>query len=361
MNYKKTVAIAAAAGALTTMALPAFAETSLYGSARVATFWNTEQPLQAVGAAKPDTNTDFDLRNQNNSRFGVKASEGNLAGRVELGIGTPGLGTGGNTTVYTRLAYGTCKFDLGTLLVGQNFTPYDFVSQQVALDDTGNTGYGRLYDGRQPQLKMTLNNGMYLAAIRPGGNAAVYTASETFLPKLNVGYEGKAGTVAYGGGVVGQVYKLSSADKQIVSAMGYVHGVVPAGPASIAFNLGVGQNLGEMGLAEGATASVAGTNVQNNFTVSAMVQGTFTASEMVKINVGLGYVTTSGKTAVTSASTTSWSKDDNKMAAFINAPIMLAKNVSVTPELTYIDQLDEKNGNKGAKNYIYGAKWQMDF
>lgn len=365
MNFKKTAAIVAAAGALAALAVPAMAETTLYGSARTATFWTTNQPGYAAGAVKPDNNTDFDLRNQTNSRFGAKFANGDVTGQIELGLGLSGLGTavgGGNTAVYTRLIYGTSKFDFGTLLVGQTYTPYWFASDQVALDDQGNNGYGSIYDGRQPQLKLTLNNGVYVALIRPGTPAAAPATSETFFPKVAAGYEGKAGIFAYGAGVAAQMYTDRAAagqDESVTSVLGYFHGKLPAGPANIGFNLGVGQNLGNMGIAEGLSAAynATGKKMENNLTVSALVTAGFIVSPTVKVNVGLGYVTTDGKTAAG----VDFKKADNKLSAYVSAPIILAKGFSVTPEFTYQDQLDESTGAKGAKDYIYGAKWQFDF
>lgn len=382
MTLKKTASIVAAAGVLTALAVPALAaETSIYGSIRLATFWNTDQPLQAVGAAKPDTNTDFDLRNQANSRLGVKATEGNFFGHVELGIGNPSLGTANNTIVYTRLAYGTYKFDFGTLLVGQTYTPYEFLSQQVALDDNANIGYGCLYDGRLPQLKFTLGNGLYIAAIRPGGAAAPagstaasgqaapatldtmgrVNASQTYLPKVAVGYEGKAGNFAFGGGILAQTYKTmtTATQEQVNSAMGYFHGTVTAGAVKVGFNVAAGQNLGDMSVDSNAAAvyNTVSKKIENSTTISGLVEAGLTLSPSLKLNAGLGYVQNDGK----NANGTDWAKVDNKMAFFVNSPLTLAKNISVTPEFTYLDQLDEKNGDKGSKNYIYGAKWQMDF
>lgn len=363
MNFKKTVAIVAAAGALTALALPAMAETTLYGSARTATFWDTNQPGYASGAAKPDSNTDFDLRNQSNSRFGAIATDGKLGGRVELGLGL-GAG-GGNTTVYTRLIYGTYKFDAGTLLVGQTYTPYWFASDQVAFDDNGNNGYGSIYDGRQAQIKFSMSNGLYVAAIRPNGSAApvaadasnTVAASEVYIPKLCVGYEGKVGGFAFGGGVVGQTYKLVLNDKQINSVLGYFHGKVAAGPANIGFNVGVGQNLGDMGIAEGVSAATSATAVEDNLTLSALATVGFAVAPTVKVNAGIGYVTTDGK----SAAGVDWKKADNKMSAYVNAPFTIAKGFTITPEITYQDLLDKSDGSKDKNDIIYGAKWQFDF
>lgn len=353
MNFKKTVTIAAAAGALCAFALPALAETTLYGSARVQNFWKTNEN-KAVNPS--DTNTDFDMHLATTSRLGINFSNGALAGKVEVG--------GSNSN--TRLLYGTYKFDFGTLLVGQNYNGYYVGSAQVApiaADDNTNINYGALWDQRQAQIKLTLNNGVYLAAIQ--STVPVTASSELLIPKLNVGYEGKADNITFGGGIVGQTYKEQLIKKDIVSVMGYAHGTLQAGPAALLVNLGVGQNTGNMGLTSGnaagptagpAAAYAGATNVYANskdtISIEGMIQGSYTVSPVVKVNAIFGYAQDDN---------TTFTKVDNRMSVTVNAPVTLAKNVTIIPEFDYIDQLDQRNGTKGNKDYIYGAQMRIDF
>ena len=44
-----------------------------------------------------------------------------------------------------------------------------------------------------------------------------------YLPKLNVGYAGKAGAIGYNVGVVGTSFK-NAGDKQITAVLGYITG-----------------------------------------------------------------------------------------------------------------------------------------
>ena len=169
MNFKKTVAIVAAAGALTALAIPAMAETTLYGSARMATFYNL--PMQpATGKT-----AGIDEHLQANSRFGANFSNGDVGGKVEIGLRDNGTAINGSTTTgldYTRLLYGTWNFGSGKLTVGQDYNSYYTFTAQVHDDDNGLNGYGALWDGRQPQIRVNLNNGVYFAAIQPTGNVA---------------------------------------------------------------------------------------------------------------------------------------------------------------------------------------------
>lgn len=349
MNFKKTVAIVAAAGAMAALAVPAMAETSIYGSARLATFYNTVDDT-VIGS-----NTDFEEALHANSRLGVNFSNGTQGAKVEVGVGPAGLST--------RHIYGTQKFDFGTVLVGQTENPYYFFSASVAKQDNVNNNYGSLWDTRLAQIKLTMDNGLYVAAIVPSTAAGT---SENYFPKMNVGYEGKAGNFAYGGGVVGQTYKIQTAatgatGDTVTSLLGYFHGKLTAGAAAVQFNLGVGQNMGNMGFtsANGATtaaASAGSTNVyaggEDTVSMEGYVQGSYTLSPTMKLNAGVGYAQDDNDAFV---------DVDNRMTMFVNANITLAKGFSVTPEFAYFDQLDQAAGTKGNKEYLVGAKWQMDF
>lgn len=349
MNFKKVVTIAATAGALAALAVPAMAETSLYGSARLTTFWNT------VDSPTIGSNTDFQENLQANSRLGINFTNGTHGGKVELGVGTAG--------VTTRHMYGTEKFNFGTVLVGQTENPYYFISSSVAKDENVSNGYGSLWDTRQPQIKLTLNNGFYVAAITPSSSASAGT-TENYLPKMNAGYEGKAGNFAYGAGVLGQTYKVQNGTTgattdTVTSLLGYFHGTLKSGAAELKFNLGVGQNMGNMGFvaAAGSTQSNIYAGGEDTTTIEGFVQGGYAVSPTVKLNAGFGYVTDDNDR---------FAKADNRMQIFVNAPIVLAKGFSVTPEFSYFDQLDNTNtttfvSTEGNKEYLVGAKWQMDF
>ena len=386
MNFKKLATIVAAAGALTALAIPAMAEVTVYGSARVGTFWDTRTDARLSTAVAPKNNTDFVESNFNGSRVGANFSDGSLTGKVELGLGSNGnygvsYGTGSNTQVYTRLVYGEYKFDAGKLLVGQNFTPYTFLGAQVAYDDNAGNGFGTAYDGRQPQVKFTLNNGLYIDLIRNGGTAApayptnntsttvtdqqgTVALAETLIPKVAIGYEGKAGDFTFGGGALGQTFKYNAGNR-VNSFMLYAHGTATAGPLAFALNLSGGENLGDMSLVNTSKATLAatGTGVYNTLTYAALGQITYTVSPTLKTNIGAGTHFEKAKTNTG----VSYQKNNTEFAAFVNVPITLAKNVSITPEITYINHGNDviansaTTYNKGAVDYVYGAKWQFDF
>lgn len=352
MNFKKTVTIALAAGALTALAVPVMADTSFYGSARMTTFWNT---IDSKGVG---TNADFHETLQGNSRLGVNFANGNLGGKVEMGLGKGGL--------TTRHMYGTYKFDIGTVLVGQTENPYYFITSSVANDENVGNGLGSLWDTREPQIKFTMNNGLYVNAIMPTSDTGAELDAKTsrnYLPKLNIGYEGKVDNFAFGLGGVGQTYKQTTptANDTINSVMGYVHGTFKSGPAELKFNLGLGQNMGNMGFVKAGSGQTAQRNVrvggENTFSYEGFVQGTYKISDMLNVAGGFAYAADDN---------CHFDKVDNRMQFFVNAPITIAKGFSITPEFSYIDQLDDNDmktfaSSKGPKEYLVGAKWQINF
>lgn len=371
MTLKKTAVIAAAAGALCAIAVPALAETNLYAIARVGMFYDTNK-----AAGSRASQTDFDLRNEATSRLGMIAKVGNLGGKAEIGLGnlatdtgrtgTP-LGTGHATTVYTRELYGTYKFDgVGTLLVGQTYQPYTVLTASVINDDAAGTdGSGGLYEGRQPQLKFTLDNGLYVDLIRPNYANTGYASTGGYLPKIALGYDGKIGNVSLGGGVVGQVYHANTdsttkSHSNELSYLGYAHAKATFGALDALVNLGVGRNLAEMAFKEGTTSGLAlgagGTNV-NVYTYSVVGQLGYTFSPVLKANAGCGYVNNGAATFVA----TKLVKHDELIQAFVNAPITLAKGVSIVPEVAVRNQVTDAAGAFQAVDYLYGAKFEMAF
>ncbi len=365
MNFKKTAAIVAAAAALTAMALPALAETSFYGSARVHTGYVAQD--NAVGTR--DT-TNFDESLLATSRFGMNASSGDLTGKVEFGSANA------NGAVYTRLLYGTYKFGFGSVKVGQDYNSYYFISNQTTGGDNVNNNYGSLWDTRQPQIKVAMNNGLYVAFIQPTATATGALTTKILMPKTNIGYEGAAGMFKFGAGVVGQAYQETVAystataaqtTTRVSSALGYVHGTLGMGPAEIKFNLGYGNNLGNMGFTSAGTNRnvLAAGKYTSTTTLEGFVQAKYTVSPTLAMNVGFGYSADTNDAFQTAATTTAAAigkKTDNRMMVYANVPVGLGKGFTVVPEVAYMDQLDNKNSNtKGAKTTYVGAKWQMDF
>jgi len=345
---KKQLVILSAVAAVTAFAVPAMAETTLYGSARMATFYNMADDKGAVGKT-----AGFDEHLQGNSRFGANFSNDAVSGKVELG-----------TAVNTRLLYGTYNFGGGKLTVGQDYNSYYTFVAQTHGDDNGFNGYGALWDTRQAQIRVNMNNGLYFAAITPTGNVngtpaasgAIVPNAEAssniklYLPKLNVGYAGKAGAISYNAGVVGQTFKNVTINEQVNALLGYVNGKAGFGATTLMFNLSYAQNAGNMGFLGRQVYSTAAKKNSQGF--EGYVQLTQKLSDTLSANAGLGYVTDKVSGAAHA---------DDKMSFFVNAPITLAKNVYITPEISYYDEMKSATGASQAKSTAIGAQFRIDF
>ncbi len=350
---KKQLLVLSAAAMVAAAAVPAMAEVNLYGSARLATFYNIVDTKGAAGKV-----SGFDEHLQTNSRVGATYNNGDVGGRFEYGA------SGGNANI--RLLYGTWNFGSGKLTVGQDYNSYYVLSNQVHGDDNVNNGYGALWDTRQAQIRVNMNNGFYAAAITPTGDVPVgaaptggtgvltpeqsATAIKLYLPKLNVGYAGKAGAVAYNAGVVAQYFKYESIDKNVLPVLAYASAKTSFGATSLLANLSYAANAGNMGFVGRETYNTATKKNATGF--EGMLQVTQKFSDTVSGNVGLGYVTDKHEGDAHA---------DDKMMVFVNAPITLAKNVYVTPEISYYDEMKSSTGATQAKSTAIGAQFRIDF
>ena len=213
---KKFTIIALVVAITAVFAVTAIAnEWSLYGSARVSTFY-TSQDLKdlgpdAAGRDKPK-NTVWNL--QNNARIGAKVKGDMLSAQFEYGARHARRApddfagsTGSTTFANVRRLYGVWHFTEGWgLKVGKDYTPITFfLSAQVFNADDGMLQTGNAYGARQGQLALEgqLGPGMFkFAAINPSRTSpsGISTATETingalvsenYFPKFEVSYQMK--------------------------------------------------------------------------------------------------------------------------------------------------------------------------
>lgn len=336
MNFKKTAAIVAAAGALTALAVPAMAEITPFGSVRLLVGYQSDSK-EIAGK----TNTDIFFKMPNTTRFGVKGSSNDLGFVIEMGI-NENVGA-----VYNRLMFGTYKMSAGTLLVGQDYTKSWNPSAAITEDRPSNGGWGNFYDGRTPQIRFQADSGLYAAVIKPSVVPAL-TAAKVLLPKLNVGYDGKAGDVGYGAGIEYQTYKNETLSKNINSFLVYTRASMTSGPVALKANLGYGSNLGDMGFT-GLGYSVG----KNTTRLEGYVQGGYTISPMLKVQLIIG-----GASEKNSAV---GPERDNNMQILVNLPITVAKNFTITPEISVLDNMKSKTDTDQGSSTYAGAKFQLDF
>jgi len=174
---KKMSLILAAALIFGLTAVSFASEWSLYGSARMATFYTSEDRGENVaddfGRDRINNNL-WEL--QGNSRIGGKVTADNIEARFEFGIN--------ENNVSSRLLYGIWKFSEDwNFKIGKDYTPILFgLSNQVFDNDLNLWQFGNAYGGRVGQISIE-GRGFKFAAITPttaqgieaGGNISTVT------------------------------------------------------------------------------------------------------------------------------------------------------------------------------------------
>lgn len=358
-------------------AVPAMAEFKPYASLRLITGWYDYTGNDTGGQDDEDLwweISDF-------SRFGGKFQAGDISGHVEFGLKGDGFGA---NAAYTRLLYGTWDFGGGNLIVGQDYNPYTFIAAQNAPRDAVGTGagtkraidgenyfigYGCLWDSRQPQVKLKMDNGFYVSLIQPetASSVAGFTIpagvgidEDTTLPKMCVGYEFKAEGFTLNPGFVYNTYELQidalDWEEDIDSYLLYLTGKAGVGVADLQWSLHYGQNLGDFGLwsrEDAAYAHIdADGDVEDSDCYGGYVQVAFPI-DPATITLGVGYVQSENDVA--------GDDQDEQMSYFVQAKIPLADTFWVVPEFSYYDQMDDANGNEEPEAWFLGLMWRMDF
>jgi hypothetical protein len=368
------IAVIAMVGAFTATSMAA--EWNFYGSSRMSTVYY-DKSKEAVGGGALFDDQDMTWTNQSNTRIGakVKASDA-ISGRFELAVFSGGTNT--------RLMYGEYNFGSGSLLVGQDYTPVDnILSSSIGALAYQITGFaapqdgegdaltiGSFYESRQPQIKLKFGD-LELAFIRmstnapEGAGAAIYTDTDTTLPKVEVAYKFKTDMFylkPYGGYNAVDFSNPLTDDSETVTS--YVYGVagkVNFGPLWVAANVYGSQNSGNFGtlnrrLADNAVMSATG-NVEDSTTFGGQVIAGFKMSDMFGFEAG--YSADSNEVDVTGGTA------KNKPSHwYVNATLTLAPGVYIIPEVGYFDfgdlELPGGDTDQGDATY-YGVEWKINF
>jgi hypothetical protein len=318
-----------------------------------------------------DDQTDLVYELQGNSRIGANYKVGDkITGVVELG-----LNSASGNLVYIRLANATYDFGIAKLEVGQDYNPYAWFANTDLIEDGNLIGFGALYDGRTPQVKIS-SNGFYLDFIglqRVTTNLGVTVADTTaYLPKIAIGYDYNANGIQVGAGGAYNSYKINDSTlavdgKTITSWLGYVHGDVLFGIIGIMANAGYGQNAGNFGLATtpgtaNALSSVsyttsdyavaAGSTIKNSTHFEGYINPYVNLTPQLTVDLGLGYAQ--------SKSGVSGSKADGQIEYTVDAVYHVDKNLSFSPTVSYRDYQKDSAGDKQGSEYYAGVKVQID-
>lgn len=336
------------------------ADYSFYGNARMA-MWSINQDKD--WSANPLTNQDdyrttsWDL--QDNSRFGAKASAGDISANVEMGYF---IDAGSNKQAFrVRHLNARWNFGAGDVLVGQAWAPTVFFpSNQVAGWDNGFLSYGAPAM-RVPQVTFRFS-GFTIGLLSPntstGTGAPGGAATQATLPKIEVKYLGTFGPmklhVAGGWNSVNDV----SATNNTVSVTSYLFNAMltyAAGPFKVTGAFAYGVNGGQYDNSFGAVdddGNWSGTEFKDNTAWAGQLVFGYTVNDMVGLELGYAYVTSSDDGAT---------NDDTAQSYYFQVPLTLADGVFIVPEFTVFDKMENAAKAKEGQEQHIGAKFQINF
>ncbi len=368
----------------------AAADWNFYGSARVNTFYSDfEQDPFSSGAAALGMTAGSDTKNwdQNlygNARIGAKVKVSDtLTGHFEYGA------LSGNANI--RILWGEWNFGVGSLGVGQNYTPLLFpYSNQVYSLDSLNKGdhnmstFGMLYGGREAMVRLKFGN-FQIAAVQPRvlvalaqstitGATSAQPTTESVLPNIQAKYkfDFDKGHVAVAGGWQHFEVQENSTEYDVTSYVLGIGGRLNVGAAYFKGNIWGGQNVGNLAdiLVSGAlwsTTANANTStfdgngwgfaewngtantLTDNDALAALLVAGYEIRKGLYVEAGYGHVQTEYDRAAAT-------KNDAD-TYYVQSTIFLAPGVFITPEIGLHDSNDEDE----PRVVYFGAKWQINF
>ena len=386
---------------------------SWYGSARMWTEYRsvdkevTTSTIVTNPLAGLDDEEELVWDLQSNSRLGVIAKWGDIGGQIEYGTG-----------VNLRLLYGTWNFGPGTLLFGQDYMPSLWgVSSQCGFGggDCGLIGWGEVYPGRIPQLKLIMGN-FQVALLRPNSSQLFTTsaaATQTIfvsagaaappgsifistdgitdvyviaagtpnfsavdtdftLPKIEASYTFNLGPAALWMGAGWNTIDLQGVrtgtttieDKSLDSWFGSIGAKFNFGPFYVNGKLSYVQNPASYGLPQDIGLRTPSYNLTSNSfndvdSMMAMLVLGFKMSDAIKFEAGFGFVSNERDNAP------GITQEEEVWAYYIQMSWSPAKNVFIIPELGIIDYGEREvtgaaDVDLGKVTY-FGVKWQINF
>jgi hypothetical protein len=362
-NYKEkkmkklmvlVAALALVAGSAMTAAA---AEWNFYGHARVSTFF-VDVEEQDDGPDAVDT-TNYEQALQGNARIGaiVKVSD-ELTGGFEYGTG-----------VNVRKLYGEWNFGAGSLLVGQTYTPLNYMySNQVYDDDNGMLAQGATYSGREDMIRLKFG-GFEIAVLGPedgeddlDGEGLGAFDTETSMPAIEVNYNLIMDNYSFNLGAGYQTYEVTgtpTGDHDVDTYVVTLGGKTTFGPGYLAGSVYMGENVGNMIAVsldgddawDDGYADWDGTSVVDNEALGYNIVAGFKANDMFAFEAGYGYV---------EVEELGGALEDNEVQTYyVQSTITLAPGVFITPEIGMLDGKEDGDGN--FETMYYGAKWQINF
>jgi hypothetical protein len=357
---KKLIIIIAAIALVGTCVVPAMADVSLYGSARMWTYW-VDQSEEASSTGYDDGDLKWALGPF--SRFGANFKSDKITGKFELDARDTGKSASSVGDMRLRLLYGEYDFGSYKLLVGQNWPLTDWNVSMIQVTGGGIQPYGGMGVGiaRKPQIRLTFGD-LKLAFLTPNTSTTYEDQVDTdsILPQVEVRY----------------TFKLDNSLIDILGAYQYMKYVndVDAGESVQSYVLGVrGKfNFGPAYLNLTGKYQVNG----GNYGMSDAVNTTAILEDgELRDNKAFGFAGVLGykfNDSFTIEATYGWIKseedigdwDDDAQGYAITAKYTVAPGVYLIPEFVVLDggdRTDSEGSHEEGKITNFGMVWRIDF
>ena len=311
------------------------------------------------------TETIFDMNSglYATSKIGANFKVNNFTAKVEVGLKN-------QNNIYLRLAYGIYDFGKVKLLFGQDYTGFTSknYSSQAYLGNSSelaNVGIGAFYHKRVPMVKLIFHEKLFISFIQPTKiNPAVETLDtiDALIPKINFGLDYKTDDFSIYP-TFGFNYSKYSKDRTF---QGIDNSVLAYAFATtikyhndifcIKGQVNYGQNVTDYGII-GLNNASAGYDliekvVIDSKTLGGFLQFKYNLSKKSNFILGGGYSSSDNDTL---------DEPDTAMDIFGQLNIRFSKNFNITPEIGYINFMEDGNGiNEGTITY-FGTRLQANF
>jgi hypothetical protein len=358
---RKLLIVFAALALVAGSAIPVLAtDWSFYGKAAMFTYMND------VSKEKTGNVDDSDLvwtGFNSSNRLGFNAKGDDIGANFEVGIDMNYAGDA--NSFHVRTAYGWWNFGAGKLTLGQQYGPACFFPSGFIRGDNSLVSYGAVYSARIPQIKLTMG-GFNVSLIETNKAGALGGANDqdVSIPKIEASYDIPVGPVAlhiFGGYNSYEDVVIAGTTETSYDIDATIFGIgfkFATGPFYLNGDLWMAQNPGNYGMAQDNSitkATLTGTTVNDaDSMVYAAILG-YKVTPMITLEAGMGVISNELEAGGVTA-------EAETTTIYLQAPITLAKGVSITPEVGTIDYGDIKPGT-GERGDItwYGARWLIVF
>jgi hypothetical protein len=357
---KKLIIIIAAIALVGTCVVPAMADVSLYGSARMWTYW-VDQSEEASSTGYDDGDLKWALGPF--SRFGANFKSDKITGKFELDARDTGKSASSVGDMRLRLLYGEYDFGSYKLMLGQNWPLTDWNVSMIQVTGGGIQPYGGMGAAiaRKPQIRLTFGD-LKLAFLTPKTNTDYgQSDTDTILPQIEARYTFKLDNSLID--ILGAYQYMKYVDdmdngESVNSWILGARGKFNFGPAYLNLTAKYQVNGGNYGMSDAVATSAilqGGEFKDNKAWGFAGVLG-YKVNDSFTIEGTYGYIK--------SEEDVEGDYDDDAQGYAITAKYTVAPGVYLIPEIVVLDGMertDASGSRSQGKTTNFGMVWRIDF